>query len=126
MKSLLDSNIIIDHLNQRHEARDWMESVSIRDLYLSWITYAEVLAGCHTPEEWQKAMLILDEIQCLTFDLSDFIHAAQLRHKFPNFKLPDALLASLAIKYNLILMTRNTKDFNPAIHKFVKVPYKLR
>ena len=50
--------------------------------------------------------------------------AARLRRQY-RWKLPDALQAALAQQHGLRLATRNTKDFDPAQHAFVVVPYRL-
>ena len=124
MKYLLDSNIIIDHLHQRNEAKEWLADVRLKDTFVSYITYAEVLSGCHDELEWEKAFFVLNEFSSIPFDLNDFMAAAKLR-LIHHFKLPDALQAALAINHQLTLITRNTKDFDPKIHKFVKIPYHL-
>ncbi|MBK6580422.1 MAG: PIN domain-containing protein, partial [Sandaracinaceae bacterium] len=51
--------------------------------------------------------------------------AAALRREH-RWKLPDALQAAAARQHGLRLATRNTKDFPPAKHAFVVVPYTLR
>ncbi len=50
--------------------------------------------------------------------------AASLRREYV-WKLPDAFQAALAQHHDLKLVTRNTKDFPPARHEFVVVPYAL-
>jgi len=125
MKSLLDSTIMIDLLLNRPEAVNWFNQVSAKDLAVCPINYAEVLSGCSLQTDWNNAMDLLNSMNMLTIELEDYIAAARVRQMY-RFKLPDALLASLVQKHKLTLLTRNTKDFNPSIHKFVKVPYKLR
>lgn len=124
MKYLLDSNILIDHLNEREEAKKWLADVSLKDTFISYITYTEVLSGCRNEVEWQKASFVLNEFSSLPFELGDFIAAAKFRLSY-HFKIPYALQAVLALKHGLVLITRNTKDFDPKIHKFVKIPYRL-
>jgi predicted nucleic acid-binding protein len=50
--------------------------------------------------------------------------AALLRRRF-GWKLPDAFQAALALQYQIRLVTRNTKDFDPRKHSFAEVPYKV-
>lgn len=50
--------------------------------------------------------------------------AALLRRQ-NGWKLPDAFQAALALIHDIKLCTRNTKDFNPQKHAFVKIPYQL-
>ena len=125
MKSLLDSTVIIDLLLNRSEAVDWFNQVNAKELAVCPINYAEVLSGCSLQVDWNNALDLLNSMKMLTIEVEDYITAARMRQIY-RFKLPDALLASLVQKHDLMLLTRNTKDFNPAVHKFVKIPYKLK
>ena len=48
--------------------------------------------------------------------------AAELRHAH-GWRMPDAFQAAVALRHELRLATRITKDFNPDLHPFVVVPY---
>ncbi|MGM0558773.1 MAG: PIN domain-containing protein, partial [Myxococcota bacterium] len=50
--------------------------------------------------------------------------AARLRRDH-GWKLPDALQAAVARAHNLVLATRNIRDFPPERYEFVRVPYSL-
>jgi predicted nucleic acid-binding protein len=125
MKSLLDSTIMIDLLLNRPEAVNWFNQINVKEIAVCPINYAEVLSGCSLQEDWDSAMELLNSMKLLTIELEDYISAAKVRQMY-RLKLPDALLVSLVQKHHLTLLTRNTKDFNPSIHKFVRIPYKLR
>ena len=116
---LLDSVILIDHLNGISAATRYLESLT--DASVSVITRAEVLAGITTPavKEW------LDRYPTLAIDRQTADLAAELRRK-NKWKLPDAFQAALATQHGLKLATRNTKDFPPQRHPFVVVPYSVR
>lgn len=121
-KYLVDTVIIIDHLNGIKKATDWLVKNSEGNAVISVITRAEVLSGA---EENEKSSIssLLDKFECLsiTKEISDI--AAEL-HQKKGWKLPDALQAALAKKNNLLLVTRNTKDFSPELD-FVNIPYKI-
>lgn len=123
MKSyLLDSVILIDHFNGRAEATQFLlensESASI-----SVITRAEVLTGFDPVDEVQaKAFLNLFLTHHLTEEDADLAASLRREHRW---KLPDALQAAVAINRQLMLATRNSKDFDPARHAFVSIPYRL-
>lgn len=121
-KYLVDTVIIIDHLNGIKKATDWLVKNSEGNAVISVITRAEVLSGA---EENEKSSIssLLDKFECLsiTKEISDI--AAELRQK-NGWKLPDALQAALTKKNNLLLVTRNTKDFSPELD-FVNIPYKI-
>ena len=123
MKSyLLDSVILIDHFNGRSEATQFLlensESSSI-----SVITRAEVLTGFDPVDEVKaKAFLSLFPIHQLTEEDADLAASLRREHRW---KLPDALQAAVAINRQLTLATRNSKDFDPARHAFIDIPYLL-
>ncbi|MDE1920615.1 MAG: PIN domain-containing protein [Candidatus Omnitrophica bacterium] len=121
---LLDASILIDFLNKISQAVDYFLAIDSRQAAISAVTLAEVLAGA---DEQEKAQILLftDRFHFLNIDKETSVFAADLRQKY-HWKLPDSFQAALALKHNLIFVTRNTKDFNPAVHKFVKIPYKLR
>ena len=116
---LLDSVILIDHFNGRSEATRFLlenhESAAI-----SVITRAEVLTGFDQVQA--KAFLNLFPLHVLTEEDADLAASLRREHRW---KLPDALQAAVAINHNLTLATRNSKDFDPARHSFVAIPYLL-
>lgn len=120
MKYLLDSVIIIDHLNNISPATNWLfknRNVSC----LSVITRAEILVGVDSNESSIiKSFLNSFEILPITCVEADI--AAEFRQQY-KLKLPDALQAAIAQCHKLTLITRNTKDFSPKFHPFVSVPY---
>lgn len=120
-KYLVDTVIIIDHLNGIKKATDWLLKNSEISL-ISVITRAEVLSGTEDNEKSSISSL-LDKFECLsiTKEISDL--AAELRQK-NGWKLPDAFQAAFAKKNKLFLVTRNTKDFSHELD-FVKIPYKI-
>lgn len=119
-KFLIDSVILIDHLNGVDKASKWLSRN--RDSYISVITRAEILAGA-SPEEAHTIKLLLDSFKCLAITNNVADKAAELRQQY-NLKLPDAFQAALAILNDIQLATRDAKDFKPGI-EFVKIPYKL-
>lgn len=65
-----------------------------------------------------KAFLNFFRTHTLTKEGADL--AASLRHEH-RWKLPDALQAAVAINRQLMLVTRNSKDFDPTLHTFVVI-----
>jgi predicted nucleic acid-binding protein len=119
---LLDTVILIDHLNGIRAATRYLES--LEEASISVISRAEVLAGLALSEvmavrEW------LDRYQTFAIDRQTADLAADLRREY-KWKLPDALQAAVAEQHGLKLATRNTKDFPPRRHSFVVVPYSVR
>lgn len=120
-KILLDTVILVDHLNNYPPATLWLSSLNHQDAFISPITRAEVLVGA-TEEEKELVELLLASYVCLEINSQTADLASDFR-KTHRVKLPDAFQAALALQHNLNLATRNSKDFQPKKHSFVLVPY---
>jgi predicted nucleic acid-binding protein len=118
---LLDSCILIDHLNGVHASSEWLRTRA--DARVSPITVAEVLAGLDG-EPRDLAARLLAMFTCLPLDREVAEAAAELRRRH-GWRLPDAFQAALARRHGLWLATRDADDFPPDRHAFVSVPYVL-
>lgn len=118
---LLDSVILIDHLNGMLEANRFVLSLAPEATAISVITRAEILVGVE-PEDEALVKALLDQFHLLIIDKSIADLAASLRRE-RNWKLPDAFQASLCVYHKIKLATRNTKYFDPQKYDFVEVPY---
>ncbi len=119
---LLDSVILIDHFNGIEQATSYLDDVW-EVASISAITRAEVLTGFEPADEPLAAEL-LDRFQLLPIDQPVADLAARLRRDH-GWKLPDALQAAVARTHNLLIATRNFRDFPPERYEFVRVPYRL-
>ena len=122
MNILLDSVILIDHLNGVGAATRYLES--LEGASVSVISRAEVLAGL-TATVVPAVMEWLDRYPTLAIDRRTADLAADFRRRY-KWKLPDALQAAFAEQHGLKLATRNTRDFPPRRYSFVAVPYSVR
>jgi predicted nucleic acid-binding protein len=118
---LLDSVILIDHLNGVRAATRYLES--LKDASISVISRAEVLTGLAASEvpavkEW------LDRYSTIGIDRQTADLAADLRRQY-KWMLPDAFQAAMAEQHGLKLATRNIRDFPPWRYAFVVVPYSV-
>lgn len=121
---LLDSVILIDHLNGFPEATQFVLAVEPEQTAISVITRAEILVGVE-PEDAPLVKALLDQFHLLIIDKPIADLAADLR-KSQGWKLPDAFQAALCLYHKIKLATRNTKDFDPKRHDFVEIPYDYR
>jgi len=121
-KYIIDSVILIDHLNGIKKATTWLLK-NANNSAISVITRSEILAGAE-PENLKFIKVFLNSFNCYSIDVKIADKAAELRRKF-KWKLPDAYQAAFAENQKIKLVTRNTKDFNPEKHSFVKIPYTL-
>lgn len=121
-KLLLDSVILIDHLNDVEPATEFLRQ-SLEVSHISAITRAEVLAGL-APSDVSVGTALLDRFPLIVIDAPIADLAARLRRKH-RWRLPDAIQAAAAQHHGLLLVTRNTEDFPPKRHRFVRVPYSV-
>jgi len=121
IKRLLDSVILIDHLNGIDKATRFILKLQPEQTAISVITRAEILAGLE--EEDKKVVVeLLDQYKLIIIDQSVADMAADLR-RVHRWKLPDAFQAALALHHKIKLTTRNTKDFDPKKVDFIEIPY---
>ncbi len=119
---LLDSVVLIDHFNAVPQATAYIAEISAESA-ISVITRAEILAGFEA-EQAAKAKRLLDCFPLLIMDKAIADLAARLRRE-NKWKLPDAIQAAFAQHHELLLSTRNSKDFPPDRFGFVRIPYRI-
>ncbi len=118
--ALIDSNILIDFLAADPRAMD--ELARYTDRYISVINWIEVMAGVVPDEQaaTERTLSAFERIE-LTEPIAD--RAATLRRE-RRLKLPDAIIQATAQIGDLLLVTRNTKDFPESLDG-VRNPYKI-
>lgn len=121
LERLLDSVILIDHLNGVAQATEFILALYPEKTAISVINYAEILTGLDE-DGGRKVQPLLQSFKMLEIDATVAEKAAILRRQH-GWKLPDAFQAAIAILCDVKLSTRNTKDFNPQKHSFVEIPY---
>jgi len=109
MKYLVDSNIIIYHLNHDPIATIFL-SENYEEIAISQITFIEVLSFSFSKKAEKDVRELLS-----TFDIIDVTkevsNQAVENRRIKKIKIPDNIIASTAMVHNLILVTRNVKDF---------------
>ncbi len=106
---LIDSNIIIYHLNKDDIASNFLLQ-NFQDSAISRVTFIEVLSFNFTPEVQKTIIEYLERFEIIDTDKSISIQAIENR-KIKKIKLPDNIIVSTAQVYNLTIVTRNAKDF---------------
>jgi predicted nucleic acid-binding protein len=120
IKSVFDTNILIDYLNGIREAAE--EIVLYDQKMISVITWMEVLVGAKAEEEEIIRSFLDSFTQCgLGAEVAEAGVALRQRYKL---KLPDAIIYATARTEGCLLVTRNTADFNPELPD-IRVPYRL-
>ena len=102
---LLDSNIIIYHLNGVELATNFLRKY-ILDCFISRITFIEVLSFDFNEFERSSVIDLLNN-----FTIIDIALQCLKNREKKKIKLPDNIIASTAQVNDLILVSRNIKDF---------------
>jgi predicted nucleic acid-binding protein len=110
MKYLVDSNIIIYHLNNESLATEFLLN-NVNQCAISQITYIEVLSFPFAPEQERDVKNLLERFKMIDVNKEIAIQAT-VNRKIKKIKIPDNIIASTAQVNNLILVTRNSSDFN--------------
>jgi len=109
MIAVFDTNIVIDALNGVAEADT--EYSRYERVLISRVTWMEVLIGAEGDDSELRDFLET-HFEIIPLDLAVAEIAAQLRRE-QRLRLPDAIIWATARVNDAILVTRNTKDFNP-------------
>ena len=120
MRALFDTNILIDYLNGIDAAKT--ELARYERPAISVISWIEVLAGTR-PEVEAETRNFLANFERI--DLGEAIadRAVALRRS-AKLRVPDAIILATARVENLVLVTRNSKDF-PADEPGIRMPYRI-
>ena len=120
MRALFDTNILIDYLNGVEAAK--AEIARYERPAISVISWIEVLAGTKpgVETETRKFLSSFERIE-LTEKIAE--RAVALR-RAAKMRVPDAIILATARVQNLLLVTRNTKDF-AAEEPGIRVPYRI-
>ena len=110
---MIDTNAVIDYLGKKLPvtSMSFMNSLIDSIPNVSVVTKIEVLGFNAAGEYYSLLSDFMND--AVIFDLSEEVvnHSISLRKRY-KIKLPDVIIAATAISFNLVLITRNIKDFN--------------
>ena len=121
MKALFDTNILIDQLRGIEAASKELDRYD--EVAVSRIVWIEFLVGAKTPDLETQIRRLLNRFDLLEID-AKIAESAVLLRKTKRIKLPDAIIWATAQVHQCLLVTRNTRDFDPN-EPGVRVPYTL-
>jgi len=120
MNAVFDTNIVIDALNGVPDAD--AEYARYKRVFISRVTWMEVLVGAQDNDA-QLRYFMDTHFEIVSIDLTVAEKAVQLRRS-NHLRLPDAIIWATAQIQDAVLVTRNTKDFNPD-WEGIRIPYKI-
>jgi len=113
---LLNTNIIIDALNEKKNRNRSLRGLAEQGHILACcpINVAEVYAGLRPKEEQRTAALLRSlQLFMIAFPVAEL--AGRLKRDYgregKTLSIADALIAAVALHYQLTLITDNVKDF---------------
>lgn len=110
---LADSNAIIDLVLNRlpQASAAWLDAqITAQQVAISVITRIELLTKTAPAAEYAIMQAFTQAIQILPLDEPVIQQTISLRQQ-QRIKLPDAIIAATALVHELLLVTRNVKDF---------------
>jgi predicted nucleic acid-binding protein len=119
VEAIFDTNILIDYLVGRDDARVEFERYTRRGI--SIVTWMELQIGARSDAEADVIDLFLREFTVLELTRRVAREAIATRRR-TKVRLPDAVIWATAQSEEAVLVTRNTKDFPPDAPG-VRVPY---
>jgi len=118
VKAVFDTNILIDFLRGRPEAKRELERYD--DRAISVLTWMEVMVGT-TPATNSTTRAFLSDFEVIPLGESVAETAVELR-RLHRMKMPDAIIWASAKRNGRLLVTRDTKGF-PLDDPGVREPY---
>lgn len=120
MKAVLDTNVLVDYLMGKPQAR--AELQRYRHPLISRITWMEVLIGAGEDVAEEAAIRsFLGGFGLVEVTAAVAEQAVQLRREL-RLRLPDAIILASAREEQCLLVTRNTRDFKPEWPD-IRMPY---
>lgn len=121
MMAVFDTNLLIDYLNGVSNAKATL--LEYEEPAISRVTWMEVLAGAvNTPRE-TAVRAFLAGFRLIEIDGPVAEEAIRLRAQ-RRLRLPDAIILATARVGGCLLLTRNTRDFDPSWPE-IREPYRL-
>lgn len=118
MNYLLDTNICIYFLKNKFNLRQKFQKIGFENMAISEITLAEMIYGAKYSQNIKNNLILIErftsKLNILQISKSINIYAeekANLRKSGNLISDFDLLIGSTAIYYNMIMVTRNIKEF---------------
>jgi hypothetical protein len=120
VRAVFDTSILVDFLCGVPQAK--AELARYQSPAISLMSWIEVMAGT-IPETESVARSFLQTFDLFPIDELTAQRAAGIRRTH-RIKIPDAVIWATAQVHQCLLVTRNSRDFDPA-EPGIRIPYRL-
>ena len=123
---LLDTDILIDASRGRVEAFDFFKKLEGQVVFVSDLSYAELLMGAKSKQEQRWVDIFLQRFNRLAPDALVSERALDIIKRYSlaqGVGIIDAYIAATALEYDLFLFSRNKKHFKPIKGLHFEEPY---
>ncbi len=113
---IIDTNIVIDLLHEFPPAIDWFTRQRKRGIAITPIVWGEVMEGTRNKIEMQRTIRFLYQFPIEHPNYDDNNWAMRQFSRFylsHGVEFSDLMIASIAVRLNVPLYTRNVKHFAP-------------
>jgi len=110
--ALFDTDILIDHLLNKHGATETLLKFKNEKNFCSVITLGEILFGMRENEK-EKTFKLLDSLKTIDVNKQIILLAHDVKTGAKGFELEllDCIIAATAITEDLILVTKNARHY---------------
>ncbi|MDA3818429.1 MAG: type II toxin-antitoxin system VapC family toxin [Prolixibacteraceae bacterium] len=124
---LIDTNVAIDYIGETlpEKALNELDSFFDKKFYISIINKIELLGFKDIKDEEEQNFCKLINASTILNLTDDIVTKTIEIRKHYKIKLPDAIISATALTHNLIIITRNTKDFEKIEGIEILNPYYL-
>lgn len=119
--AVFDTNILMDYAAGVKKATDVVRHCQTR--VICTLTYMELMVAIPEQRFTKMKEFLVQNFEIEPLDQRAIENAVHYKNHY-RMNMPDALIYGFARSRGLILVTRNTRDFNPHWGQ-IKVPYEL-
>ncbi len=119
-RMVIDTSIFIEHLRAKDKSKTTLIQLpSDVELYLSAVTYYELLMGATSKEKEKEVEILIDNLPILPFSddvarkAAEIYHDLRKRNRMIGFR--DIFIAATALAHDIPVKTNNRKDFERVI-----------
>jgi predicted nucleic acid-binding protein len=124
---VLDTDVLIEILRQRVEAKKWLESNATEPMIIHGVVAMEIINGSENKKDLQVNLTFLQDYKIVWPTPIEFEYAHELLIKYrlkTGIGIPDCLIAATVIKRSWQLYSFNLKHYRHISGLDAKIPYK--